>query len=138
DGYSTVPPAYIERVIEPTRPMTEEEIADCVAAFARSSVAAQAAGFDGVAIHGASGYLIDSFFWPKTNLRTDRYGGDMARRATFGVEVVRAVRAAVGPDFPIMFRFAQWKQQDFRAQIAETPAELGVLLRALSEAGVDA
>lgn len=138
DGYSTVPAAYIERVIEPTRPMTEEEIADCVAAFARSALAAKSVGFDGVAIHGASGYLIDSFFWPKTNLRTDRYGGDMARRATFGVEVVRAVRAAIGPDMPIMFRFAQWKQQDFRASIAETPDELGVLLRALSEAGVDA
>jgi len=138
EGYSTVSAAYIEQVKAPTRPMTEEEIADCVAAFGRSAANAKAVGFDGIAIHGASGYLIDTFFWPKTNLRTDRYGGDMARRATFGVEVVRAIREAVGPDFPIMFRFAQWKQQDFRASIAETPDELGVLLRALTEAGVDA
>ncbi len=138
EGYSTVPKEQVEKSIAPTRPMTEEEIADVVASFARSAANAKAAGFDGIALHGASGYLIDSFFWPKTNLRTDRYGGDMARRATFGVEVVRAVREAVGPDMPIMFRFAQWKQQDFRAKIAETPDELGVLLRALAEAGVDA
>ncbi|TVV77130.1 12-oxophytodienoate reductase [Sphingomonas solaris] len=137
DGYSTVTPDYIARVIAPTRPMREEEIADAVAGFARSAANAKAVGFDGIAIHGASGYLIDSFFWPQTNRRTDRYGGDMAARATFGVEVVRAIRAAIGPDMPIMFRFGQWKQQDFNARIAETPDELGVLMRALAEAGVD-
>jgi len=136
-GFSTVSPDYIPNVIEPTRPMTEEEIADAVQGFARSARNAKEVGFDGIAIHGASGYLIDSFFWPKTNLRTDRYGGDMAGRATFGVEIVRAIREAVGPEMPIMFRFGQWKQQDFTAKIAETPDELGILLRALAEAGVD-
>jgi 2,4-dienoyl-CoA reductase-like NADH-dependent reductase (Old Yellow Enzyme family) len=136
-GFSTVSPDYIPQVIEPTRPMTEEEIADVVHGFARSARNAIDVGFDGIAIHGASGYLIDSFFWPKTNLRGDRYGGDMAARATFGVEVVRAIREAVGPDTPILFRFGQWKQQDFTAKIAETPDELGVLLRALAEAGTD-
>ncbi len=137
DGYSTVAPDYIPKVIEPTRPMTEEEIADVVHGFARSARNARDVGFDGIAIHGASGYLIDSFFWPMTNLRTDGYGGDMAGRARIGVEVVRAIRAAVGPATPILFRFGQWKQQDFRAKIAETPDELGVLMRALAEAGVD-
>lgn len=136
-GFSTVSRDYIPRVIEPTRPMTEEEIADVVAGFGRSARVAKEIGFDGIAIHGASGYLIDSFFWPKTNLREDRYGGDMAARATFGVEVVRAIREAVGPDMPVLFRFGQWKQQDFNARIAETPDELGVLLRALAEAGAD-
>jgi len=135
--FSTVSPDYIPKVIEPTRPMTEEEIADAVQGFARSARNAKMLGFDGIAIHGASGYLIDSFFWPETNLRTDRYGGDMAARATFGIEVVRAIRDAVGPDLPILFRFGQWKQQDFMAKIAETPDELGILLRALAEAGVD-
>lgn len=136
-GFSTVPASYIPQVIEPTRPMTEEEIADVVAGFARSARHASDVGFDGIAIHGASGYLIDSFFWPLTNQRQDRYGGDMQGRATFGVEVVRAIRAAIGPDMPIMFRFGQWKQQDFNARIAETPDELGVLLGALADAGVD-
>ncbi len=135
--FSTVTPDYIEKVIAPTRPMTEEEIADVVAGFARSAANAKAVGFDGIAIHGASGYLIDSFFWPETNLRTDRYGGDMAALATIGVEIVRAIREAIGPRMPILFRFGQWKQQDFNARIAETPDELGMLLRALAEAGVD-
>jgi 2,4-dienoyl-CoA reductase-like NADH-dependent reductase (Old Yellow Enzyme family) len=137
-GFSTVPREYIARVLEPTRPMTEEEIADAVHGFARSAVNAKSVGFDGIAIHGASGYLIDSFFWPETNRRSDRYGGDMAGRAQFGVEVVRAIRDAIGPDMPILFRFGQWKQQDFNAKIAQTPDELGVLLRALAEAGADA
>lgn len=136
-GFSTVAPDYIRKVIEPTRPMTEEEIADAVGGFARSARNAKEVGFDGIAVHGASGYLIDSFFWHETNRRTDRYGGDMARRALFGVEVVRAIRAAIGPDMPILFRFGQWKQQDFNAKIAQTPDELGVLLRALAEAGAD-
>ena len=136
-GFSTVSPDYIPKVIAPTRPMTEGEIADCIHGFARSARNARDVGFDGIAIHGASGYLVDSFFWPQTNLRTDRYGGDMAARATFGVELVHAIREAVGPDLPILFRFGQWKQQDFMAKIAESPDELGVLLRALAEAGVD-
>jgi 2,4-dienoyl-CoA reductase-like NADH-dependent reductase (Old Yellow Enzyme family) len=128
---------YITRVIEPTRPMTEEEITDVVHGFARSARNAKDVGFDGIAIHGASGYLVDSFFWSETNRRTDRYGGDMAARATFGAEIVRAVREAIGEDMPILFRFGQWKQQDFNARIADTPDELGVLLRALAEAGAD-
>jgi 2,4-dienoyl-CoA reductase-like NADH-dependent reductase (Old Yellow Enzyme family) len=137
DGRSTVHPDHLEVYQKPNRAMTEEDIADVVAAFARSAVNAKAAGFDGIAIHGASGYLIDEFFWTKTNKRGDRYGGDMTRRALFGAEIVRAIREAVGPTMPILFRFGQWKQQDFSALIAETPDELGVLLRALSEAGTD-
>lgn len=119
------------------RAMTEEDIADVVAAYGRSAAVAKDIGFDGIAIHGASGYLIDSFFWPDTNHRADRYGGDMAGRATFGVEVVKAIREAVGPTMPVLFRFAQWKQQDFDGRIAETPEELEVLMGSLADAGVD-
>lgn len=137
DRRTNAHPEHLEAYRQPHRAMTEEDIADVVAAFGRSAAAAQEVGFDGIAVHGASGYLIDSFFWPDTNKRSDRYGGDMAGRATFGVEVVKAIRAAVGPDMPILFRFAQWKQQDFDARIAESPDELGVLMRALTEAGVD-
>lgn len=137
DGYSTVAPEYKARVIEPRRPMTEEDIADCIAGFARSASNAKACGFDGIAIHGASGYLIDSFFWSETNRRSDRWGGDIAARTLFGAEVVRAIRHAIGPDMPILFRFAQWKQQDFNARIAQTPEELGAILQPLSDAGVD-
>jgi 2,4-dienoyl-CoA reductase-like NADH-dependent reductase (Old Yellow Enzyme family) len=128
---------YVARIAKPTQPMTEEDIADVIAAYARSAVRARDAGFDGIAIHGAHGYLIDTFFWEETNQRTDRWGGSIPNRARFGAEVVRAIRAAIGPDLPIFFRFSQWKQQDFRARIATTPQELEELLTPLADAGVD-
>ncbi|MYM62394.1 NADH:flavin oxidoreductase [Pseudomaricurvus sp. HS19] len=128
---------YMEAYARPHKTMTEEDISDVVSAFGRSAAVAKEIGFDGIAIHGASGYLIDSFLWPETNRRTDGYGGDMAGRSRFAVEVVRAIRAAIGPEMPILFRFGQWKQQDFDAQIAKTPEELGVMLAMLTDAGVD-
>lgn len=136
-GRHAVPPVFMESYSQPHRAMTEEDIADVIAAFGRSAVIAKEVGFDGIAIHGASGYLLDAFLWPGTNLRTDAWGGDMAGRTRFSAEIVREIRAAVGPDMPIMFRFAQWKQQDFDAKIAETPDELGVMLNLLADAGVD-
>jgi 2,4-dienoyl-CoA reductase-like NADH-dependent reductase (Old Yellow Enzyme family) len=134
---SSVAPDYVERVSAPTAPMTEQDIADIIAAYARSAARAKDAGFDGIAIHGAHGYLIDTFFWAETNQRADRWGGSLANRARFGAEVVRAIRAAIGPDLPIFFRFSQWKQQDFRARLATTPEELEQLLVPLADAGVD-
>ncbi|MEJ8305175.1 NADH:flavin oxidoreductase [Saccharibacillus sacchari] len=116
---------------------TEAEVADIVQQFAHSAAAAKEIGFDGVELHGAHEYLIDQFFWAKTNPRTDRYGGDMVERTRFAVEVIEAVRAAVGPDFPIVFRFSQWKGSDYSAKLAETPEELEQFLKPLSEAGVD-
>ena len=92
---------------------------------------------DGVEIHGAHGYLIDQFFWKGSNQRTDEYGGSRANRSRFAIELVQAVRAAVGPDFPIIFRFSQWKQQDYTARLVQSPEELGDFLAPLSAAGVD-
>ncbi|VFT60326.1 oxidoreductase [Pseudomonas aeruginosa] len=92
---------------------------------------------DGVEIHGAHGYLIDQFFWEGSNQRDDEYGGSLANRSRFAVELVRAVRAAVGADFPIIFRFSQWKQQDYSARLVETPESLREFLAPLVEAGVD-
>lgn len=118
-------------------PMGESEIEDVIEAYVRSACNAVLAGFDGVAIHGAHGYLIDSFLWDETNLRNDRWGGDRVRRTGFAVEVVRRIRQAIGPDLPIFFRFSHWKQQDFRAQLASTPRELEQVLGPLADAGVD-
>jgi len=132
-----LPPDYIAEVAAPVAPMSEEDIADVIAGYARSAANAKAAGFDGIAIHGGHGYLIDSFFWDATNLRDDAWGGDLTRRARFGVEVVKAIRAAIGPDMPIIFRFSQWKLQDYDARNAATPDELAALLVPLAEAGVD-
>lgn len=60
-----------------TEPMTKSEIQAIVSAFAKAAKAAKAVGFDGIELHGAHGYLIDQFFWEKTNRRTDEYGGDL-------------------------------------------------------------
>ncbi|WP_100642866.1 NADH:flavin oxidoreductase [Alteromonas facilis] len=118
-------------------PMTEEHIKSVINAFAQAAKDAQQLGFDGVEIHGAHGYLIDQFFWEGTNQRTDMWGGSLENRTRFGVEIVKAIRAATSPDFPIVLRFSQWKQQDYSARLATTPQELEAFLMPLSEAGVD-
>ncbi len=116
---------------------TDAEIIEVVESFGRAARQAVEAGFDGLALHGAHGYLIDSFLWEETNRRTDRWGGDPVRRTTFAVEVIKACRRELGEDRPLIFRFSQWKQQDFRAKLAETPAELEAILGPLADAGVD-
>lgn len=117
-------------------PATVAQLKQTVDAFARAAVFARAAGFDGLDLHGAHGYLLDQFHWPVTNRRTDGYGGDMAGRVRLSAEIAAAVRAAVGPDFPVCFRFSQWKGNDFDARIAESPRELESFLTPLVEAGV--
>lgn len=118
--------------------MSEEDIADSVAAFARAAVDAQRLGFDTIELHGAHGYLIDQFFWAGTNRRTDRYGGaTLEQRSRYAAEIVAAIRKAVGPDYPIILRISQWKQQDLSARLAETPEALANWLRPLVDAGVD-
>ncbi|MEI4470145.1 NADH:flavin oxidoreductase [Frigidibacter sp. MR17.24] len=120
------------------RAMTDEDIADTIAAFAKATLAAKELGFDVAELHGAHGYLIDQFFWPGTNLRTDRWGGaTIAERARFAAEIVRAVREAIGPDFPLILRVSQWKQQDYGARLATTPDEMTEWLGPLVSAGVD-
>jgi 2,4-dienoyl-CoA reductase-like NADH-dependent reductase (Old Yellow Enzyme family) len=118
--------------------MSEADIADTIAAFGRAAGDARRLGCDVVELHGAHGYLIDEFFWSGTNLRTDSYGGaTLKERTTFAVEVVRSVRQAVGPDFPILLRLSQWKGQDFKARLARTPEEMAQWLQPLVAAGVD-
>jgi 2,4-dienoyl-CoA reductase-like NADH-dependent reductase (Old Yellow Enzyme family) len=117
--------------------MTEREIQDVIDAYARSARHAREAGFDGIAIHGAHGYLIDTFLWDQTNRRTDAWGGDRRARARFAAEVVRAIRREAGESLPIFFRFSQWKQQDFKARLAATPQELEEVLGPIADAGVD-
>jgi 2,4-dienoyl-CoA reductase-like NADH-dependent reductase (Old Yellow Enzyme family) len=117
--------------------MTQQDIRDCVDAFARGAAAAKALGFDAVEIHGAHGYLIDQFFWEGTNIRDDEYGGSLQNRSRFAIEIIEASRAAVGPDFPIILRYSQWKQQDFDARLVQSATELEEFLLPLSEAGVD-
>lgn len=119
------------------RALTLEELPGLAEAYAVAAGNARDAGFDAVEIHGAHGYLLDQFLWAETNHRTDGYGGSLEARTRFPAEVVAAVRAAVGPGYPIIFRFSQWKMNRYDAQLAATPAELEQLLAPLVEAGVD-
>ena len=127
----------ISKLEMPMPTPSDAEISDVVEGFGRAARAAKLAGFDGVALHGAHGYLIDSFLWEETNLRKDRWGGSSAQRLVFATEIVKAVRREIGESLPIVFRFSQWKQQDFKAKLATTPQQLEALLGPLADAGVD-
>ncbi|MBV7264828.1 NADH:flavin oxidoreductase/NADH oxidase family protein [Erythrobacter ani] len=82
-------------------PLTKDEIADLVQRWGIAAKACKEAGFTGVQVHAAHGYLISQFLSPRVNLRTDEYGGSLQNRARILLEAVGAVRSAVGPDFPI-------------------------------------
>lgn len=89
---------------ETPRPMTIEEIHCMTAAFAEAAKRVKKAGFDGVEIHAAHSYLLNQFYSPLTNKRSEAYGGSRENRLRFSCEVLTAVRAAVGDDFPISVR----------------------------------
>jgi 2,4-dienoyl-CoA reductase-like NADH-dependent reductase (Old Yellow Enzyme family) len=93
--------------------MRRAEIDQAVAGFASAAVRARDAGFDGVEIHGANGYLLDQFLTEGVNRRTDAYGGELSNRLRMTAEVVQAVRAAVGRDFVVGVRSSQGKVNDF-------------------------
>lgn len=118
-------------------PLTKQEIKNIVDSFARSAASARELGFDGVEVHGAHGYIVDQFLWDALNKRDDEYGGDAAERARFAVELVSAIRAAIGADFPLVLRVSQWKQQDYAARLAETPDHLTKIFQPIADAGVD-
>jgi 2,4-dienoyl-CoA reductase-like NADH-dependent reductase (Old Yellow Enzyme family) len=117
--------------------MSTQDIQDVIEAFARGAAAAKDLGFDAVEIHGAHGYLLDQFFWAGTNVREDEYGGSLENRGRFVREIIEAARREVGPDFPIILRWSQWKQQDYSARLVDTAEELEQFLTPLSDAGVD-
>lgn len=120
-----------------TTAMTASEIRAVIDAFGRAAADAKKLGFDGVEIHGAHSYLIDSFLWHETNQRKDDYGGSLGNRLRFPREVVESVRSSVGDSFPVCFRFSQWKLTDYEARIVQDPQELERFLMPLAEAGVD-
>jgi dimethylglycine catabolism A len=90
----------------PPRAIEEAEIPGLIDLYAQGARRAVAAGFDAVELHGAHGYLLSQFLSPKTNHRTDDWGGPLANRARFALEVVQAVRAQVGPEFPVLYRLS--------------------------------
>ena len=118
--------------------MDLDAIAATQQAFVRAALSAKQLGFDAIELHGAHGYLLDQFFWSSMNQRQDQYGGARIEdRSRFVAEIVKSIRQAVGEDYPIILRISQWKQQDYSARIAQTPAELSAWLQPLADAGVD-
>ncbi|MGC6472370.1 MAG: NADH:flavin oxidoreductase/NADH oxidase family protein [Parvibaculales bacterium] len=115
------------------RPMTEDEILDVIARFAHVAGVARQTGFTGVQIHGAHGYLVSEFLSPDINTRTDRWGGPLENRARLLLEIVGAVRAAVGPDFPVAVKMnsADFQKGGFAEGDAVTVAGW------LADAGLD-
>ncbi|AHZ71690.1 Putative oxidoreductase [Pseudomonas mandelii JR-1] len=118
--------------------MTDEAIADTISAFARAAADSKRLGFDTVEIHAAHGYLLDQFFWEGTNQRIDHFNGtSTTERSRFVVEIVKAIRKAVGPDFPVILRLSQWKPQDYSARLVTAPKAMSDWLVPLVEAGAD-
>ena len=117
------------------REMTVDEIAATTVLFAEAAVRAKKAGFDAVQVHAANRYLLASFVSPYWNRRTDRYGGNLENRARFAIEAVRAVKEAVGRDFPVLCR-VNGIERDVEGGV--TPALAAEFARLLEEAGVDA
>ena len=106
-GKSRVAPSAIEIPLYPQVPqeLTLEEIEELIDAYVQGAWRARGAGFDGVEVHGAHGYLISQFISPHTNRRNDAYGGDFDRRMRFPSEIVRRIRELCGDGFIIGFKY---------------------------------
>ncbi|NMP16101.1 NADH:flavin oxidoreductase/NADH oxidase family protein [Thalassotalea sp. Y01] len=120
------------------RALTQLEIEDIIQRYANTAALAKEAGFTGVQVHCAHGYLISQFLSPKTNRRQDQWGGSLENRARFARHVVRAVRAAVGPEFPVAVKLnsADFQKGGFSlddcVQVAGWLAEDGIDLLEIS------
>ena len=119
---------------EVPRELTEAGIEDIIRCFAGSAQQLKEAGYDGVQLHGAHGYLLAQFMSPVRNRRRDRWGGSLDNRTRFAREVYAAVRAEVGPDWPVMIKL---NANDF-LDGSTTEDDAAVLAAALGDAGVDA
>lgn len=104
-----------------------EEIEEAIDAFGSAATRAVDAGFDGVHIHAANGYLISSFSSPHSNTRNDRWGGDAERRSLLLTRVYQSVRKAVGPDFPVTAKMGMVDEVENGLQLAESVERVRVL-----------
>ena len=138
-----MPPVAPSSVILPTKPMvgdgtvpeelSKDQIALLVEEYARAAGRARAAGYDGVEIHSAHAYLLNQFYSPLTNFRTDEYGGRLENRLRIHTEVIQAVRSVVGNDYPIAVRLGGCDYMDGGNTFADS-AKAAVLLE---NAGAD-
>lgn len=131
---SAVPLGHgLEKAFATPRALEDDEIEDLIARYGRTAGVAKQAGFTGVQIHGAHGYLVSQFLSPHHNRRTDRWGGALENRAAFVMAVYRAMRAAVGDDFPVSIKInsADFQKGGF------TEEESIEVIAALVDAGMD-
>jgi 2,4-dienoyl-CoA reductase (NADPH2) len=102
----SVSASSIKAPINPFRPRTLRDVTGTIDDFVRAALLARSAGYDGVEIMGSEGYLLNQFLAPRTNKRTDAWGGTPEKRRRFPVEIVRRVREAVGADFIVVYRIS--------------------------------
>jgi len=119
---------------EMPKEMTKEDIEEIVEAFGAAAKRAKEAGCDGVELHGAHGYLIHTFMSPRSNKRTDEYGGSLSGRLRFALDIIDRVRAKCGRDFPICFRISCEEM----IEGGLTADEVIIICRLVAYAGVDA
>ncbi|TWH47510.1 NADH:flavin oxidoreductase [Sporomusa sp. KB1] len=112
--------------------LTQQELREIIAAFSAAAGRVKQAGFDGVEIHSAHGYFLNQFFSPLTNRRTDEYGGDVLGRIRIHQEVIEAVRATVGEEFPILLRLGAADYIDGGTTIADSQ----IAAREFEKAGI--
>ncbi|WP_277406034.1 NADH:flavin oxidoreductase [Lacrimispora xylanisolvens] len=137
NGKAPVSSSAIPSMFDPNlmcRELTVEEIKTIMKQFSYSAKVLKDAGFDAIEVHGHAGYLIDQFMSEIWNKRTDEYGGSPENRMRFAVEIVQAIREAVGHDMPILFRMAV--KHNFEG--GRTFEETIPLMQELEKAGVDA
>ncbi len=144
-GPSKAPyPIWDPTVIERIQELTTEQVEKIIEEFAEGALRAKQCGYDAVEIHGAHGYLITQFLSPEINKRTDRFGGDLAGRMRLPIEIVQRTKAAVGKDFPLMYRMngddmieeahrLQWHTDTVGFRLEEGK----ILAKKLEEAGAD-
>ncbi|EHA1066999.1 MULTISPECIES: NADPH-dependent 2,4-dienoyl-CoA reductase [Aeromonas] len=127
-------PSALKAPISPFKPraMSERQIRGTIRDFAATAQLARAAGYDGVEVMGSEGYLINQFICERTNKRTDGWGGSSENRMRFPVEIVRAIRERVGPDFIIIFRLSMLDLVEQGSSLEEVIA----LGKALEQVGV--
>ena len=133
-GYGTKVVAQINYVGRRPEEMSVAELREAVECFVAAGHRVQDAGFDGVQIHGAHGFLISGFLTPSENGRTDAYGGDAEGRRRLLVEIASGLRAALGPEYPVLCKLGAVDGRDDSLTLDESTATA----RALQKAGIDA
>ncbi|MEA3469798.1 MAG: NADH-dependent flavin oxidoreductase [Thermodesulfobacteriota bacterium] len=139
---SAITPKQDNPMTESPYPMPETmsrfDIEHVIAGFVETAKGAVEAGFDGIEIHGAHGYLINQFLSPYSNKRTDSYGGSVENRYRFAHEVIQAVDKVVPDDRLLIFRISNWGVADMEVSLFDTKEEYQQIIRLLSNEPIDA